>query len=156
MMATAGNPDVIVIGAGAAGISAAIDIANAGLKVTILEARERIGGRIFTVSDPVHHLPVELGAEFIHGLPPEIWNLLNRNKVAVREVDGDNWCVEDGRFSTCDFFSAVDDVLEKLDDRQPDESFAEFLRRYSSTAKDSPQQRRAENWAASMPPIQHW
>jgi monoamine oxidase len=147
MMATAGNPDVIVIGAGAAGISAAIDIANAGLKVTILEARERIGGRIFTVSDPVHHLPVELGAEFIHGLPPEIWNLLNRNKVAVREVDGDNWCVEDGRFSTCDFFSAVDDVLEKLDDRQPDESFAEFLRRYSSTAKDSPQQRRAENWA---------
>ncbi|MGA6983158.1 MAG: FAD-dependent oxidoreductase, partial [Candidatus Sulfotelmatobacter sp.] len=43
-----GNPDVIVIGAGAAGMSAAIDLANAGLSVTILEARDRIGGRIFT------------------------------------------------------------------------------------------------------------
>jgi monoamine oxidase len=142
-----GNPDVIVIGAGAAGMSAAIDLANAGLSVTILEARDRIGGRIFTVSDPVHQLPVEYGAEFIHGLPSEIWDLLNRNKVVVREVDGEDWCVEDGRLKTCDFLSAADEVLDKLNDREPDESFAEFLRKYSSTVKDSPQQRHAENWA---------
>ena len=59
--------DVIVIGAGAAGLSAATALGQAGLAVTVLEARERIGGRIFTLRDPVCQAPVELGAEFVHG-----------------------------------------------------------------------------------------
>jgi len=59
--------DVIVIGAGAAGLSAAAALGEAGLAVTVLEARERIGGRIFTLRDPVCQAPVELGAEFVHG-----------------------------------------------------------------------------------------
>jgi phytoene dehydrogenase-like protein len=59
--------DVIVIGAGAAGLSAATALGQAGLPVTVLEATERIGGRIFTLRDPVCQAPVELGAEFVHG-----------------------------------------------------------------------------------------
>ena len=65
------NPDIIILGAGAAGLSAAVELAQAGLKVTILEARDRIGGRIFSKHDPVCDAPVELGAEFIHGRPPK-------------------------------------------------------------------------------------
>jgi monoamine oxidase len=144
-----GNPDVLVVGAGAAGVSAAIALANAGLKVTILEARERIGGRIFPVIDPVHQFPVELGAEFIHGRPPELWQLLTEGKIPITEVDGDHWCVEDGRLGTCDFFSTVDEIFEKLDDRKPDESFLEFLQKSSDTDEKTPQQRRAEKWATS-------
>ena len=42
-------PDVLILGAGAAGLSAAIELARAGLRVEILEARDRIGGRIRTL-----------------------------------------------------------------------------------------------------------
>src|SRR5258707_243739 len=84
--------DVIIVGAGAAGLAAAAALGEAGLGVTILEARNRIGGRIFTLHDPLYEAPVELGAEFIHGRPPEIWNLLKRRDVRIREMDGNNWC----------------------------------------------------------------
>ena len=59
--------DVAVIGAGAAGLAAARELSGAGRRVVVLEARERIGGRIFTLHPPDFALPIELGAEFIHG-----------------------------------------------------------------------------------------
>jgi len=61
--------DVIIIGAGAAGLSAAHGLSELNLNVVILEARDRIGGRIFTINEPSLPGPVELGAEFIHGKP---------------------------------------------------------------------------------------
>ena len=45
------DPDVIVVGAGIAGLSAALALTRAGLSVVILEARDRVGGRIFTPWD---------------------------------------------------------------------------------------------------------
>src|SRR5437899_3956076 len=121
------NPDVIILGAGAAGLSAAVELLRAGLAVSVIEARNRIGGRIFTQRDPVCDAPIELGAEFIHGKPPEIWDLLRRNHLDAIEVNGDVWCVREGKLSTCDFFSEVDQLLEQMDDRAPDETFLQFL-----------------------------
>ena len=59
--------DVIIIGAGAAGLAAGRKLHDAGKKILIIEARDRIGGRIHTSYDFVDGMPVELGAEFIHG-----------------------------------------------------------------------------------------
>ena len=72
----AATADVIVIGAGIAGLAATQRLAAAGMNVLVLEARERLGGRIFTQ----HHngYPVELGAEFVHGRPPEIGTPLSQ------------------------------------------------------------------------------
>ncbi len=140
--------DVIIIGAGASGISAATALARAGLSITLLEARDRIGGRICTLQDPKLHAPIELGAEFIHGRPHEILDLLKNHQVQIREVDGDNWCVEEGRVSPCDFFSDVDQILQKMREHKTrDESFIDFLKRSTSHLPDTPDLRRAKQWA---------
>lgn len=60
------NPDVIVIGAGIAGLAAARDLVARGLSAQVLEARERIGGRVYTNRD-VPGWPVDMGASWIHG-----------------------------------------------------------------------------------------
>jgi len=60
------RPDVIVIGAGMAGLSAAKELTAQGLSVLVLEARDRIGGRIWT-SGGWPDVPVDLGASWIHG-----------------------------------------------------------------------------------------
>jgi monoamine oxidase len=60
-------PDVVVVGAGAAGIAAARRLRAAGLAVAILEARDRIGGRAVTVALRGH--PVDLGAHWLHAGP---------------------------------------------------------------------------------------
>jgi monoamine oxidase len=124
------DASVVIIGAGASGLTAAAELARAGVNVTIVEARDRIGGRMFTQKDPHTGAVVELGAEFIHGRPPQIWDLLRKNKIHAHAVDGDNYCVQKEKLSDCDFFSQIDEVLEKLTDRGRDQSFIEFLRKY--------------------------
>src|ERR1700733_3324075 len=130
------HADVIVIGAGAAGLVAASDLAEAGLSVIVLEARERVGGRMYTLHDLGQQFPIELGAEFIHGRTPEILGPLRQNNIPVSEVDGDNWCFQKGRLSSCDFFSEVDDILQRMNDDGADESFASFLARCCRDASD--------------------
>jgi monoamine oxidase len=58
---------VVIIGAGAAGLAAAKKLKAKNIRFRILEARPRIGGRIFTVTEPSLNYPVEMGAEFFHG-----------------------------------------------------------------------------------------
>ena len=141
------DPDVIIIGAGAAGISAAVALAADGLTVTILEARDRIGGRIFTVHDSTCNAPVELGAEFIHGRPPEIWELLTSHKIPITEVEGDTWYSTNGKLALCDFFAEVDKILEKMDDRKPDQSFENFLKDCRGKYGNDPDLEEAKKWA---------
>jgi protoporphyrinogen oxidase len=64
------DADVLIIGAGVAGLAAAYELSRAGVNVIVLEARDRIGGRIYTLHDESSPLPIELGAEFIHGRSP--------------------------------------------------------------------------------------
>jgi hypothetical protein len=63
----------------------------------ILEARDRIGGRIYTSPGPV-----ELGAEFVHGKPPVLCDLLERAQVRTVTVDGGQRCYENGRLKECE------------------------------------------------------
>lgn len=130
--------DVIIIGGGIAGLAAGTKLSESGVSVTILEARDRIGGRIFTHHDPASPVPIELGAEFIHGMPPEIWEPLRHAQVPVQEVEGEPWCVDNGGLSPCNFFDAIDKILTKMDGSLPDESFLAFLERCCPNSSKDP------------------
>lgn len=67
--------DVIVIGAGAAGVFAMRELVQSGRTAICLEARNRIGGRIFTRRSLARH-PIELGAEFVHGAETIVQQLI--------------------------------------------------------------------------------
>ncbi|MEO0561820.1 MAG: NAD(P)/FAD-dependent oxidoreductase [Chloroflexota bacterium] len=67
---------VIVIGAGVAGLGAARALTDAGQRVIVLEARDRIGGRVHTRRDIAGDIPVEFGAEFIHGDKVPTWDII--------------------------------------------------------------------------------
>src|SRR5258707_12584239 len=76
--------DVLIIGAGAAGLAAWRELHSIGLNVAVLEARNRIGGRILT--DHSTPSPVELGAEFVHGKPRPIWSILENARLQRGEL----------------------------------------------------------------------
>ncbi len=76
--------DVLVLGAGVAGLTAARELARRGLSVTVVEARDRTGGRVHTVRDFGGH-PVEGGAEFVHTDEAETWPEIRAAQLAVRK-----------------------------------------------------------------------
>jgi monoamine oxidase len=120
--------DVLVIGAGAAGLSAAGDLAQSGLRVTVLEARDRLGGRILTHRAPSQGFPVELGAEFVHGRPREIWEIVEAAHLKTHEVGGEPWCHRDGVLERCaELRRRVERLLGGMSANRGDRSFQEFL-----------------------------
>jgi monoamine oxidase len=78
----------IVIGAGVAGLSAARELARHGIEPLILEARDRVGGRILTVRDERSPVAIELGAEFVHGKHRALWDVLGEIDTPIRELLG--------------------------------------------------------------------
>ena len=80
------SADVVVLGAGIAGLAAAERLGAAGRRVVVLEARDRIGGRIHTVDDPGLNVPVELERK----AHPRMARRVGRAEVQ-HEVDGGPW-----------------------------------------------------------------
>jgi monoamine oxidase len=136
--------DVLVIGAGAAGLAAAAELAAAKRSVLVLEARDRVGGRIWTHHEPGLPVPVELGAEFVHGQPAATFALMRRFGVPAVDADGPHWTLHRGRLRLrADEFRQVQAVLAKgrARLRARDLPFAEFLarvapRRLTRAARD--------------------
>jgi monoamine oxidase len=120
--------EVVVIGAGVAGLACAQALCEAGLRVTILEARSRVGGRIWTVHPSLTSAPVELGAEFIHGLPREVWQIVERADLQTQELTPNQWRLEQARLAPASgSWDLIDSIFRRIDESAPDQSFQEFL-----------------------------
>lgn len=121
--------DVIIIGAGAAGLTAARELSIAGLSVIVLEARDRIGGRINTHRDSY---PIELGAEFVHGKPPETLKIVERARLKLQSIPNRHWHYHDAVLTRSgEFWSKVEDVMKEMSGyKGPDQDFAMFLNHY--------------------------
>lgn len=132
------DPDVLIIGAGVAGLAAARAIATSGFSVTILEARDRTGGRIYTVRDPKLPVPIELGAEFIHGRPPETFELIKEVPLLACELPQRHWQVHDDLLiKSAEFFSDLEDVMDGMERiKDSDVSFRDYLNQHCKNASD--------------------
>ncbi|GAB3702572.1 NAD(P)/FAD-dependent oxidoreductase [Nocardiopsis oceani] len=105
--------DVAVIGAGMTGLSAARNLVDHGLSVVVLEARDRIGGQLYT-DHAFSAVPVELGAGLIHGRETYTWELVEEAGTAAVQVRAGN---------------GVAEPLETPERPRDDEDAAAYLRR---------------------------
>ncbi len=121
--------ECLVLGAGIAGLAAARRLAEAGLRVLVLEAAARVGGRIHTVRQ--NGVPIELGAEFLHGRAPELWALIEEAGLNTSERTGNRFELADGQLQEANREEEEeDDPLEAL--RRfagPDCTFLQYLDR---------------------------
>jgi len=109
--------DVVVIGGGFAGLTAARELRHAGLDVLLLEARERIGGRTMTTAISGH--TVELGGTWVHWHQPHVWAELTRYGIGVtpsRPPARATWVVGDERreFSGTEFDERMANAVDAI------------------------------------------
>lgn len=139
MQQNGNHTDVIIIGAGAAGLLAGKLLVEQGRSVCILEARDRIGGRIHTLPDEEWNTVAEAGAEFIHGNLELTFQLLKEAGLKKTKIKGEMWQVYNGTWQQeDDYFEREDKVIRKLKKLEEDMSMAAFL------AKEFPGDENAE------------
>jgi monoamine oxidase len=125
---------VVIVGAGVAGLAAAAHLDECGIPFLVLEARDRIGGRVWTTRPPSLPVPVELGAEFIHGEAPELEEMAATHGLPTVDITGRRYRSQNGALRPADdFWERIDHVMRRLDeDREPDRTFADALARNHS------------------------
>jgi monoamine oxidase len=122
--------DVLILGAGAAGLAAARKLVDAGVSLQVLEARERIGGRIWTIRPNEPNLPIELGAEFVHGRHPAIWPKLVKARLRAKNADAPHWEWDRGRLQRTDKrFKETAELLTKASN--PEQSIRAFIAKHA-------------------------
>jgi monoamine oxidase len=136
-MAPSPRGHIVIVGAGAAGLIAARELGRAGKRVTILEARDRCGGRIHPLPVEEFGYAAEGGAEFVHGEAPVTRALLREAGLSLSPIAGARWSARDGVFSQNDA-PAPDEgrfyrALAELDADLP---IAEFLDRHFAGSHD--------------------
>lgn len=123
--------DVLVIGAGAAGLMAARELAEKGCSVAILEAADIIGGRIHSVYDKAGVFQFEAGAEFIHGDLEITFQLLQQAGIAANKTVGEMVPVVNGVwFPEEDEMDPIDSFVQKVIEEKEDTTILEVLNRY--------------------------
>lgn len=126
--------DAIIIGAGASGLMAAAELSRARKSVLILEARPRVGGRIFTAGME-RGFPIELGAEFIHELSEDIEEIFAESSTAVLDAEGEH-LYRKGRVlkPLAEEFEGITSALDKLHvPKGKDVSMASLLPKHPRT-----------------------
>jgi monoamine oxidase len=133
--------DVLIVGAGGAGLSAAETLSRGGASVVVVEARSRIGGRIWTRRIRGWPLPVELGAEFVHGRNDALFELASSAALLVDRLPDLRLDATGDRSwkPMRDTWKRFDAITRKMRRSGRDRSVAEFLRLQRGL---SPDQRR--------------
>jgi monoamine oxidase len=122
--------DVLIVGAGVSGLACARKLLEKNLKILIVESRSRAGGRMLSLHRPGSSLPIELGAEFIHGAPTSTLDLMRTFHLPFYDVLDHHHHWDGHKFQMqSDFFEHISKVNQKIARLQKhDASIGEFLR----------------------------
>ena len=121
---------LLIIGAGASGLMAASRLAE-DFDITILEAKDRTGGRIWTKNSPHTKLPIEAGAEFIHGHQPLTIDLLNKAGIPYTAVEGKMYALDNGQLvEETEQVPGWEELLHAMQQVKEDMSLQDFLEQY--------------------------
>jgi len=120
--------DILIIGAGATGLMAMKELAIAGYQVGLLEATGKTGGRIATLTAKGFDMPVEAGAEFIHGRARITLDLLKEAGIGYTQTRGKMMMLQNGVWLGEEPQDEHPDMLaEKLEQLNKDCTISEFL-----------------------------
>src|SRR5438309_3684863 len=120
--------DVMIVGAGAAGLMAARELSNAGMHVIVLEGRDRIGGRVHTIANNGFSQPVETGAEFVHGNLELTLQLLREAGLQKLPCNGKAWRSDGGKLVQQDeFIEDIEVLMNALHKQKEEMSVGDFL-----------------------------
>lgn len=109
-------------------MAAAEQLARHGLHITLLEARERIGGRIHTIPSKSGGFPIELGAEFVHGAKNSVWDFVSAAGLKTQEVPDRHWIFSEGGLKEQNnSFEELGKVFSAISLDEPDRNFQSFL-----------------------------
>jgi monoamine oxidase len=122
------STDVVIVGAGAAGLAAARRLHDRGIDFLLLEARDRPGGRAYTVASTHGPYPIELGAEFIHGAAHSTRELMREIGEEAVPSSGEFFRTRKGHLEPeSDRWETTERLLQRVDITGPDQSVAAFL-----------------------------
>ena len=123
--------DVLIIGGGAAGLMAAVELVKAGKKTAILEARNRLGGRIHSFENDDFTIPVELGAEFVHGDLKITQMLVKKAGTGLQKINGSLWQKgKNGLQEQEDFIEDFNLLEKKFKEVKEDIPVSEFIKQH--------------------------
>ena len=118
----------LIVGAGAAGLMVGRELARAGKRVTILEARDRCGGRIDPLPVQEFGYPAEGGAEFVHGAAPVTRALMREAGLSLSPRGGTRWSTRTGALAPDEFsLPHTAQFYQTLREVKADLPIAEFL-----------------------------
>jgi monoamine oxidase len=138
---------IIIIGAGAAGLMAAQKLAKR-YKIILLEANNHIGGRVHTIKGEGFTVPVEAGAEFIHGKLPLTLRFLKEAGIQYEELRGNIYRVNNGEWiKQHEMFEGWNKLLKQMKKEKKNMTMYDFLQRHYPDEKYDEFRRHIQNFA---------
>jgi monoamine oxidase len=149
--------EIIVVGAGSAGLMAGYMLGSAGKKVLVLEARDRIGGRVYPLSVKDFDYPAEGGAEYVHGEAPLTRSLILEAHLQYESIEGGVvWGIYKDKLirnawdpnnkENVEIYKYKPEFTKKLSELQKDVSIGKFIEENFSQERYKP----LVNWIKGM------